>query len=370
MKGFLSFVRKEFRHIFRDKRTILIVLVMPVVQIILFGFAISTEVYDTRVDIVGNWSDPSVRRIAGRIEQNHYLRVVSVYETVADVPERFRKGLTDVAVCFERDFDARLRHEGRAEVRLLSDASDPNTAQMIVNYVNGVLTDAQSDLLLKDRPEPASEASFPYVQYMYNPSVLSAYNFVPGVMGLILMLVCSMMTAISIVREKEYGTMELLLVSPVRPMSVIVSKAVPYLVLSVVNLLTILLLARWVLDVPMRGSLLLLLLVSVLFILASLGLGLLISVIASTQKTALLISGMGLTMPTMIFSGIIFPCESMPVILQYFSDIIPAKWYIIIVKKVMIEGVGFGYICQEFLVLLAMTVCLLSVSIGLFRKRL
>lgn len=160
MKGFLSFVRKEFRHIFRDKRTILIVLVMPVVQIILFGFAISTEVYDARVDIVGNWSDPSVRRIAGRIEQNHYLRVVSVYETVADVPERFRKGLTDVAVCFERDFDARLRHEGRAEVRLLSDASDPNTAQMIVNYVNGVLTDAQSDLLLKDRPEPASEASF------------------------------------------------------------------------------------------------------------------------------------------------------------------------------------------------------------------
>ena len=129
MKGFLSFVRKEFRHIFRDKRTILIVLVMPVVQIILFGFAISTEVYDARVDIVGNWSDPSVRRIAGRIEQNHYLRVVSVYETVADVPERFRKGLTDVAVCFERDFDARLRHEGRAEVRLLSDASDPNTAQ-------------------------------------------------------------------------------------------------------------------------------------------------------------------------------------------------------------------------------------------------
>lgn len=196
MKGFLSFVRKEFRHIFRDKRTILIVLVMPVVQIILFGFAISTEVHDARVDIVGNWSDPSVRRIAGRIEQNHYLRVVSVYETVADVPERFRKGLTDVAVCFERDFDARLRHEGRAEVRLLSDASDPNTAQMIVNYVNGVLTDAQSDLMLKDRPEPASEASFPYVQYMYNPSVLSAYNFVPGVMGLILMLVCSMMTAI------------------------------------------------------------------------------------------------------------------------------------------------------------------------------
>ena len=370
MKEFLAFVRKEFNHILRDRRTMLIVLILPVVQMILFGYAVRTEIEHARVDVVGDMSDPEVRRIVDRMDNNRYLDIQEVLPSTGLISSRFKRNEADVAVCFERDFDARLRHEGRAEVRLLSDASDPNTAQMIVNYVNGVLTDAQSDLLLKDRPEPASEASFPYVQYMYNPSVLSAYNFVPGVMGLILMLVCSMMTAISIVREKEYGTMELLLVSPVRPMSVIVSKAVPYLVLSVVNLLTILLLARWVLDVPMRGSLLLLLLVSVLFILASLGLGLLISVIASTQKTALLISGMGLTMPTMIFSGIIFPCESMPVILQYFSDIIPAKWYIIIVKKVMIEGVGFGYICQEFLVLLAMTVCLLSVSIGLFRKRL
>lgn len=367
MKEFVSFIRKEFRHIFRDRRTILIVLVMPIVQIILFGFAVSTEVHNARVDIVGDTGDPTVRQIAQRIAQNPYLRVVDTYESADAAPERFRQGKSDVAVCFEQNFDERLRHYGKASVRLLGDGSDPNTAQMIVNYVNGVLTDVQSEL---SGSEGSQTASFPHVQYMYNPAVLSSYNFVPGVMGLILMLVCSMMTAISIVREKESGTMELLLVSPIRPVGVIISKAIPYLVLSLINLVTILLLSRFVLEVPLRGSLFLLSVVSVLFILASLGIGLLISVVSSTQKTALLISGMGLTMPTMIFSGIIFPCESMPVILQYFSDIIPAKWYIIMVKKVMIEGVGFGYIYQEFTILLLMTLFLLAVSVRLFKRRL
>lgn len=367
MKEFFSFIRKEFRHIFRDRRTILIVLVMPIVQIILFGFAVSTEVHDARVDIVGDTGDPSVRQMVERIDRNPYLNVAAVYESVAEVAERFRAGKSDVAVCFERDFDERLHHYGKASVRVLGDGSDPNTAQMIVNYVNGVLSAVQGDLSATGGPQMASS---PHVQYMYNPAVLSSYNFVPGVMGLILMLVCSMMTAISIVREKESGTMELLLVSPIRPMGVIISKAIPYLALSLVNLVTILLLSRFVLGVPLRGSLFLLSVVSVLFILASLGIGLLISVISSTQKTALLISGMGLTMPTMIFSGIIFPCESMPVILQYVSDIIPAKWYIIMVKKVMIEGVGFAYIYPEFLILLLMTVFLLVVSVRLFKRRL
>lgn len=367
MKEFLSFIKKEFRHIFRDRRTILIVLVMPIVQIILFGFAVSTEVHDARVDVVGDLADPSVRQTVARIDQNPYLHVTAVLGSVAEVAERFRAGKSDVAVCFERNFDERLRHYDKAFIRILGDGSDPNTAQMIVNYVNGVLSIVQSEL---SASEGTQTASFPHVQYMYNPAVRSSYNFVPGVMGLILMLVCSMMTAISIVREKESGTLELLLVSPIRPVGVIVSKAIPYLALSLINLVTILLLARFVLGVPLRGSLFLLAMVSVLFILASLGIGLLISVVSATQKTALLISGMGLTMPTMIFSGIIFPCESMPVILQYVSDIIPAKWYIIMIKKVMIEGVGFSYIYPEFIILLVMTLFLLVVSVRLFKRRL
>ena len=205
---------------------------------------------------------------------------------------------------------------------------------------------------------------------MYNPAMKSAYNFVPGVMGLILMIICSMMTSVSIVREKETGTMELLLVSPVRPMWIIVSKVLPYLLVSTINFITILVLSRYMMGVPLRGSLLLLSGVAVLFVVTSLSLGLLISVVASTQKSALLLSGMGLMMPTVLLSGIIFPCENMPDILQCLSHLIPAKWFIIMVKKIMIQGAGFPYIVKEFSILAGMTAFLLAVSVKKFRIRL
>ncbi len=370
MREFRSFVTKEFRHIFRDRRTVLIVLIMPVVQTVLFGFAISTEINNARVDIVGDLSDPSVRRIVTRIDNNGYLNIGKVYKNTADIDGRFRKGKADVAVCFENEFDDKLNSLGTASIRIIGDGSDPNSAQMIVNYVTGVINDEQGDIDVAWSGTGPSGSSTPAVKYMYNPGMLSSYNFVPGVMGLILMLICSMMTAVSIVKEKETGTMELLLVSPLKPVWIIVSKMIPYFTLSAVNLATILLLSRFVMHVPLRGSLLLLVFISLTFIVASLAIGLLISVISSTQKTALLISGMGLTMPTMIFSGIIFPCESMPSILQYVSDIIPAKWYIIMMKKIMIEGVGFGYMAKEYIILLAMTAFLLFVSTRLFKNRL
>lgn len=366
MKEFLKFVEKEFRHIFRDRRTILIVLVMPVVQIILFGFAISTDINHARVDIVGDLSDSQVRRIAERIDQNPCLEVVSAYTSTNGIGQRFRQGVSDVAVCFGQEFGKNLKKNGRAPLRIIGDGSDPNTAQMIANYVSGVVSDASADL----NPAAKGDILLPDVNYMYNPGMKSSYNFVPGVMGLILMLICSMMTAISIVREKEYGTLELLLVSPIRPVWIILSKALPYLVLAAANLVTILILARLVIDVPVRGSLWLIAAISLLFILASLAIGLLISTIASTQRVALLLSGMGLMMPTMIFSGIIFPCESMPVALQFVSDLLPAKWYIILIKKVMIEGGGIDTILKETAILSVMTLLLFAASIKLFKERL
>lgn len=370
MKEFFKFVEKEFLHIFRDKRTILIVLVMPVVQIILFGFAISTDINNVRVDVVGDINDNTVRDIAERIDNNKYLDVVSVYGPVTQINDRFRKGKADVAVCFEKDFSRKLEKEGSASVRIIGDGSNPNSAQVITNYVTGIINDVNMELAQGSDAAGMMENMTPVIEYEYNPMMKSSYNFVPGVMGLILMLICSMMTAISIVREKETGTMELLLVSPVKPVWIIVSKAIPYMALSVVNLVTILLLSRYVMNVPVRGSLLLIAFVSLVFILTSLAIGLLISTIASTQRVALLISGMGMMMPTMIFSGIIFPCESMPVILQYVSDIIPAKWYIIMIKKIMIEGVGFSYIYKELSILLFMAFILFFMSIKLFRTRL
>ena len=368
MKEFSAFVLKEFRHIFRDRRTTLIVLVMPVVQIVLFGFAISTDVHNAVIDIVGDANDPEVRKIAGRIDGNAFLEVGEYLASPAGMDARIRKGKAKAALCFEEGFAASLGN-GKASVRIVADGTDPNTAQTVTNYVKGVL---QSEQLQFNSALSGGDgfAFRPNVQLMYNPAMNSSYNFVPGVMGLILMLICSMMTAISIVMEKETGTMELVLVSPVRPFWIVLSKLTPYLVLSVVNFASVLLLAHFVMGVPVRGSIALLTLVSIVFVGASLGLGLLVSVISRTQQTAMLLCGMGLTMPTMMLSGIIFPCESMPVILQAVSDIIPAKWYIIMVKRIMIQGAGFADISVEFVVLSLMMVFLLGVSIRIFKTRL
>lgn len=359
MKEIAAFIKKEFLHIFRDVRTMMIVLVLPIVQILLFGFAVSTEVNNAVVDILGDANDPQVRMIVQRIDNNPYLETGAYLSTEAEMDARLRKGKSKAVVCFERNFNQKSEKDGNAAIKVICDGSDPNTAQMVGNYIQGVVNE-----------DIDSGASVQAVQMMYNPAMNSSYNFVPGVMGLILMLICSMMTAVSIVREKEFGTLELVLVSPVKPFWIIISKLIPYLVLSVVNFASIILLARFVMGVPIRGSLALVSVSSLLFVGASLGLGLLISTISRTQQTAMLLCGMGLTMPTMMLAGIIFPCESMPAALQLISDIIPAKWYIIIIKRIMIQGAGFAAIAKEFIILAGMMILLLWFSIKRFKTRL
>lgn len=359
MKEIFAFIHKEFLHIFRDVRTILIVLVMPIVQILLFGFAVSTEVRNATVDVVGDPADVSVQELVAQLDNNSSLSLGQFSTSPAGAEARLRKGKAKAVVFFDRDYDYDNVALGGSSVRVVCDGSDPNTAQMVGSIVQSIL---QSD---RNSSIPA-----PSVQLVYNPAMNSSYNFVPGVMGLILMLICSMMTSVSIVREKEFGTMELVLVSPVRPVWIVISKLIPYFVISVINYTTILLLARHVMDVPINGSLLLLTIVTLVFIGTSLGLGLMISTISATQQTAMLICGMGLTMPTMMLAGIIFPCESMPLALQLFSDIIPAKWYIIMVKKIMIQGAGLASMVKEFSVLLFMMVAFLWVSVKTFRTRL
>ena len=325
---------------------------------------------NARVDVVGDISDPEVRRIVDRIDNNRYLEIGEILPSTGMIASRFEKNEADAAVCFGQDFSSGIGKTGRGQVKIIGDGSDPNSAQMVVNYVMGVLRDEQADVSASLSGQEALSDNAPSVQLMYNPAMKSAYNFVPGVMGLILMMICSMMTSVSIVREKEMGTMELLLVSPVKPLWIIVSKVLPYLLVSTINFITILLLSRYMMGVPLRGSLLLLSGVAVLFVFTSLSLGLLISVVASTQKSALLLSGMGLMMPTVLLSGIIFPCENMPVILQCLSHLIPAKWFIIIVKKIMIQGAGFPYIIKEFCILAGMTFFLMTLSVKKFRVRL
>ena len=326
MKQFISFIRKEFFHIFRDRRTMLILLGMPIVQIILFGFAITTEVKNVRVAVLDPSNDVVTRRIIDRMDASEYFTVIRRLHSPADMEASFGRGEIDMALVFSERFSDKL-YTGEARVQLVSDATDPNMATMQAGYA-------------------------------------------ANVMGLILMLICAMMTSISIVREKEKGTMEVLLVSPVKPLFIILAKAVPYFVLSFVNLTTILLLSVYVLNVPVAGSLFWLVVVSLLFIFVSLALGLLISTVTRTQVAAMLVSGLMLMMPTMLLSGMIFPIESMPVILQAISAVLPARWYIQAVRKLMIEGVDVSLVLMEVGILATMAVLLITVSFKKFKHRL
>lgn len=366
MKQFIAFVRKEFYHIFRDRRTMLILLGMPVVQIILFGFAISTEVKNVRVSVLDPSNDVMTRRIIDRIQASEYFVVDRLLYTPQELETAFREGDTDLAIVFGTRFMDRI-YTGDAEIQLIADATDPNMATMRTNYAAGIIASVQQEMIPAGTSLPTI---VPDLKLLYNPQMKSTYNFVPGVMGLILMLICAMMTSISIVREKETGTMEILLVSPVRPLFVILSKAVPYFVLSFINLITILLLSVYVLHVPVAGSLFWLITVSLLFIFVSLSLGLLISSVTQTQVAAMLVSGLVLLMPTMILSGMIFPIESMPLVLQVISDVMPARWYIQAVRKLMIEGVHISFVLKEVCILSFMALVLITVSFKMFKNRL
>ena len=367
MKEFISFIKKEFYHIFRDKRTILILLVMPIVQIILFGFAITTEVKNTQVAIFDPSKDAVTQQIKEKFQSSEYFTIVEELTTPDQINNVFKYGKINLVIVFSEDFANNLFHTGEASIQLIADGTEPNQASMLTGYATGILSTYQQELMAQfNMPFQI----VPEIKMLYNPQSKSAYNFVPGVMGMVLILICAMMTSIAIVREKEMGTMEILLASPLKPIYIILAKAVPYFSLSIFNLTTILLLAVYVFGVPIAGNLLWLVLLSLLFIFLALSLGLLISTVVNSQLAAMLASGMVLMMPIMILSGMIFPIESMPKLLQWLSAIVPARWYIEAVKKLMIQGVEVQYVTKEFLVLVGMAVGLMLISLKNFKTRL
>ena len=364
---FITFVKKEFAHVLRDRKTLLILFGLPVVQIIIFGFALTNEVKNSRILIVDHARDDISREIISKVEASRYFDLGKNVSTPQQIETSFMKGEVRLAVVFPANFGSDLLHSNYAQVQVIADASDPNTANTMTNYLTSIIQDYQAQQFSGTAVPLQIDTE---VRMLYNPQLKGAHNFVPGVMALVLMLVCVMMTAVSIVREKELGTMEILLVSPFRPELVILSKAVPYLILSLVNVASIVLLSVYVLDLPVRGSVVLLFAESTLFIITSLSLGLFISVKAKTQETAMLISLMGMLLPTLLFSGFMFPIENMPRVLQYITNVVPAKWYYIIVKAIMIKGLSFPAVWKETVILLGITVFFLAVSLRYFKIRL
>ena len=367
MKRFIGFVTKEFYHIFRDKRTLFILFGMPIAQIILFGFAITNEINNVNIAILDQSKDNATQKIVTKINASKYFVVKQNISHENEIENVFKKGKVKAVLVFENHFIKNLETKKQAKVQVITDATDPNIANTVTNYVNAILQNYTQQL---NRDNPTSYSIQTQTQLYYNPELKSVFNFVPGVMTIILMLVSAMMTSISITREKELGTMEVLLVSPLKPFQVIIGKVFPYIFLSIINATVIVLLGYFVFKMPIVGSVFLVAFESILFIITALSLGILISTLANSQQTAMMISLFALMLPVIILSGFIFPISSMPLPLQIISNIIPAKWFIIIIKAVLLKGANFGVIWKETAILIGMTAFFIFLSTKKYKKRL
>jgi len=376
---FLSFVKKEFLYIFRDTWTMIILLILPILMLILFGFGISTEIKNTRVAVYDPSRDVATQQIVNNLSTSEYFIISHYLSDISEVEQVLKKGDIGLVVVFEANFNENL-NRGGACVQLIADGSDPNTASALVNYATAIITPQPLKGRVKSFSGDLGENKSPLgdlgvgvsvqLKLLYNPTMKGAYNTVPGVLGMVLMLICTLMTAVAIAREKETGSMEVLLVSPIKPITIILSKTAPYFILSLFNVATVLLLAFFVLKVPIAGSLGLLIGLTLIFIFVCLSLGVLISIVAPSQIVALLVSAVIGMMLTMMLSGMMFPIENLPLVLQWFAQIIPAKWFIQAARTVMIKGAGITAIAKELTVLCGMALFLLAVSVKKFNKRL
>ena len=366
-KVFFAFVKKEVKHILRDRQTLLILIGMPIILVILFGFAVKNEINNAQIAVVDLSRDHLTRQLTDKMAASGYFTVTARPATADGIHRIFRKGKAKMAVVFAPNFARKLTRDGRAQVQLIADASDPNTANMLINYARAIILDFQRSL--------APAATMPYriemeTRMLYNPGLKSVVYFVPGIMTIVLMLISAMMTSITIAREKETGTMEVLLASPLPPALIVIGKVAPYMLLALINASSILALGLWVLKMPMAGSPVLLALEILLFVITALSLGVLISTAAPNRQVAMMVSLMVLLLPSILLSGFIFPIESMPLPLRTISNIIPAKWFIKILRNIMVKGTGIHYIIKPTVILAGMTLFFIAASIKKFKIRL
>ncbi|HEY9124056.1 MAG TPA: ABC transporter permease [Bacteroidales bacterium] len=366
MKTYLSLVKKEFHHILRDKRTMLILFGIPVALMLLFGFVITNEIKTIGIAVLDQSNDYTTNQIVDRLESSCYFVVKQRISNYGQLESVFKSGAAKLAIVFEQQFDYNLQRNRKANVQIIADASDANFANLSVSYATAVIRGYIND---KNVQKSGMLQIVPEVRMAYNPELKGVYFFVPGIMALILMLISALMTSVSIVREKEYGSMDVLLVSPVRPVEILLGKVTPYILLSFINAFVIVVLGWSVFGLPVAGSLFLLFFECFLFISLALSLGILISTIADSQMVAMFVSAVGLMLPTILLSGFIFPIENMPLILQWFCNIMPPKYFIIILKHIMLMGNGLKEVWKETLILLSMNLFFILLAIKKFKIR-
>ena len=367
MKQFFAFVRKEFLHILRDKRTLLILFGMPVMQVILFGYVLSNDIKNVPVAILDHSKDAASIKLINRISSSGYFQVKYNLQNEEEIHAAFRKGDIRMAFIIPEKFSDALFHNGKTQVQVVADATDINTASTLSSYAQSIIRSYEQELNPAARPEMQI---VPQVRMVFNPEMKSVYMFIPGVIAIVMILISAMLTSITIAREKETGTMEILMISPLRPLQIIIGKVIPYLSLSIINCCIILLMGFFIFKMPMNGSYLLLAFECTIYILLSLSLGILISSLANTQQTAMFASLIGLMMPTMLLSGFVFPVESMPLPLQVISNVMPAKYFIIVLKGVMIKGEGLDMLWQPTVTMCGITLLFILISLRKIKTRL
>ncbi|HEX2920840.1 MAG TPA: ABC transporter permease [Bacteroidales bacterium] len=367
MKRFFGFIKKEFLHIFRDYRTLIILFGIPAAQILIFGYAVSMDVKEAGVAILDMSKDEASRQLSSKLVSSEFFKETGSLQNYEDIDRIFKEGNTKAVFVFGDNFGESLTSEGRAPLMIVADGSEPNTATLVTNYAMAIINDF---ILEYNSGMNIKSAIQPEVRMFYNPELSSHFMFVPGVITLILILICALMTSVTITREKEFGTMEVLLVSPLRPWQIITGKVMPYFLLSLINVIMILILSWFVFHLPVKGSLILLLAESMLYILMSLTLGILISTVSSNMQQAIFISLIGLMLPTILLSGFIFPIENMPKVYDYVSMILPPRYFITIIKSIMIKGTGIANVWKETLVLVFMTFTFAVLSMKKFKVRL
>lgn len=367
MKRFAGFVRKEFYHILRDWRTLIILIGMPAIQLILFGYVITNEIKDVKIAVFDQSKDIITLKMINKITSSGYFKLHAYINDYNEIEKIFRQGNIKEVIVFEPNFSKKLQKEGKANILLLTDASEPNMANLIVNYTTGIINDF---LAGENKLATLPMKIYPEVRMMYNPELKGVFMFVPGIMAMLLMLVSAIMTSISITREKELGTMEVLLISPLKPFHIIIGKVIPYVLLAFIIAVIIITIGHFVFEMPVRGSLLLLLTESLIFITVALSIGILISTITNSQQVAMMLSMIALMLPTILLSGFIFPIENMPWPLQALSQLMPPRYFIVIIKSIMLKGNGFLFVWKETIILLCMATFFIFLSVRKFKIRL
>jgi ABC-2 type transport system permease protein len=362
VNAFLAFVRKETYHIIRDPRTLVILFAMPVALVIIFGYTVTNEFKHASIAIVDQSKDDLSRDLVHHFTASGHFQLIESVDDVSSLESAFKSGEIKMGIVIPPFFERDFYKDKETSIQLIADASDPNYAATLTNYAGQMIRTFQNNR--------SGENAQPYQihiesRMLYNPKLLGSYYFIPGVVALILMLISAMMTSLTIAREKETGTMDLLLVSPLPPLLIIIGKITPYAVLSFIDAVVVFAMGYYLFEVPILGSLPMLLGLCLLYLMVALALGVLISAKAKTQQEAMMSSLFSLLLPTMLLSGFIFPIASMPALLQYISKIIPAKYFIIIEKSIMLKGGGWDTVAFPAMIL---TIMMLVLFIGAFRN--